>query len=816
MAKMLRIKRRISLASSPFYASVAVVFLLGVFMGIFWMVNEYIAYSESIDNIRHTYRTRYRNRVNEEVDKVISFVDYRRSQAEKRTENELRQRVQTAYSIASHMFSRHKDEIDRDRLKDMVVEVLRPIRWSDGRGYYIAGSAESGVIDLYADDPFYEGKDRLMPEMKELRRKIEEIIDIIGERGAGMYRYHWTKPGFEGKAYPKMTFVKEFKPFDWYIGAGVYLDELEEELQADILERIQNIQFARDGEIIGFRFDGTVICHPEKRFVGRSIADFGGGEQERYGIRMWNTGLSEPGEGVINYIAGGEGGVAGATRTLAYVKAYPEWRWVFVAAMSMSEMEKAIESERRTYLRIAFKNTVLFIMLFVVAVLLLLLFAYFYSLRIRQGISLFTDFFRQAADEKMRIDDKHLAFTEFEDLGYLANQMVDDLLQKEVLIRRDELRLDTLLRLSAMEDRCFQEKYDFILERVVRITRSRGGYVALVNTAQTHIKLYSFQQDAMGAERDLTGMQGISRPLESAGLPGEAVRRQSAIVENNAEKRPSNFFPYSEEIHRHLDVPIVNSGRVVLVAGVYNNGDNYDTSDIRQITMLLEGLWLHVLKMYHDEEMARLERQIIAVSEEERSTIGRDLHDDLGSHLSGVMLLCKVLQQKLTDEFPARAEELGAIRDLIREAIEITRRLAKGLYPVHVVENGLELSFEELKIEIEKLFTVKCRMRVEFENVDMENSVAIHLYYITREALFNAARHGSPAKVEVFLQVVDRELRLEIEDDGRGFTLDKNCFGIGLHTMKYRAKAIGVRLSVQSEVGGGTRVLLQGRVQKHD
>ena len=73
--------------------------------------------------------------------------------------------------------------------------------------------------------------------------------------------------------------------------------------------------------------------------------------------------------------------------------------------------------------------------------------------------------------------------------------------------------------------------------------------------------------------------------------------------------------------------------------------------------------------------MARLERQIIAVSEEERSTIGRDLHDDLGSHLSGVELLCMVLQRKLAKDTPEKAEELDAIRNLIREAIEITRNL---------------------------------------------------------------------------------------------------------------------------------------------
>ena len=80
------------------------------------------------------------------------------------------------------------------------------------------------------------------------------------------------------------------------------------------------------------------------------------------------------------------------------------------------------------------------------------------------------------------------------------------------------------------------------------------------------------------------------------------------------------------------------------------------------MTMLLEGMWLHVLNKCAEEELARLERQIIAVSEEERSRIGRDLHDDLGSHLTGVELLSKVLQQQLQGEAPEREKQLETIR----------------------------------------------------------------------------------------------------------------------------------------------------------
>ena len=75
-------------------------------------------------------------------------------------------------------------------------------------------------------------------------------------------------------------------------------------------------------------------------------------------------------------------------------------------------------------------------------------------------------------------------FREFEDLSHLANRMIEERIKNELLLHRDELRLDTLLRLGMMEKYTLQDKYDFILQRIVQITRSEEGYLALVNTAQ--------------------------------------------------------------------------------------------------------------------------------------------------------------------------------------------------------------------------------------------------------------------------------------------------------------------------------------------
>lgn len=802
---------RISLSSAPFYASMLVIFGLTLFIGVFWMVNEFQAYEESIENIRSNYKSRYRGRVQEEYGKVIDFIEYKRSQTDQRIEEDIREKVQSAYTMASHIYSLYKDEKDIEELRSMVAEALRPIRWDNGMGYYFAGTLSEGRIDLFADEPWFEG--RSAGDFGSIAGVdvIGDISNIVRDKGAGIYSYELVKPQFPGRSFSKIAFVKYFEPFDWFIGAGIYTDALEKILQADILARIQSMSFGKDGEVFGFRQDGTVICSQDKRLVGRSVENFLGADGGKYGVKLLEAGKTTVGD-FVSYINNPDYGES--HEKLSFVKPYHDWGWIFGTAMSMDDMEMAISFETQSYRDIAFKNVSVFIILFVVAVTMLLLISYFYSLKIKHGLDLFTNFLRQATDSKKKIKNTDLAFTEFEDLRLLANRMVDDRIQKELLLRRDELRLDTLLQLGMMDKYSLHEKYDFILQRIIQITRSREGYLAMVNGAQTHISLCSYAIITQNGIEQKSLEFELSRSIEKGGLAGAAVQHGAEVIRNNPDafEGADGIYPYTENVIRHLDVPIYNDGKIVVVAGVCNNSNEYDNTDARQMKMLLEGLWLHVLKTCAEQEMTRLERQIIAVSEAERSNIGRDLHDDLGSHLTGVELLSKVLQQKLEQDDPEKATQVGTIRGLIRDAIEKTRRLAQGLYPAHVIEHGLEAAIEELVNEVENLFRVQCTYSFEGDREWVDNAVATHVYYIIREAVFNAARHGRPDNIGIFMRTNPENFSVRIVDDGSGFDEEITRKGLGCHTMKYRAKAIGAELTISSEQDGGTIIAISGEV----
>src|SRR5690606_5393166 len=116
-----------------------------------------------------------------------------------------------------------------------------------------------------------------------------------------------------------------------------------------------------------------------------------------------------------------------------------------------------------------------------------------------------------------------------------------------------------------------QEKYDFILRRIVQITRSEEGYLALVDTAQSHITICSYfvvnNQNGKN-KKELT----TPRTIADGGLPGRAVLKKTSVIANTADlMKEDDNFPYHHAVSRHLDVPIYNDGKIVVVAGVCNN-----------------------------------------------------------------------------------------------------------------------------------------------------------------------------------------------------------------------------------------------------
>lgn len=207
-------------------------------------------------------------------------------------------------------------------------------------------------------------------------------------------------------------------------------------------------------------------------------------------------------------------------------------------------------------------------------------------------------------------------------------------------------------------------------------------------------------------------------------------------------------------------------------------------------------------------ERKRLEQEILEISDRERQRLGQDLHDGLCQHLAGIELMSQVLEQKLAPKSKADAGRVAEIAGHVREAISQTRLLARGLFPVTLESEGLKSALEELAVNTEKIFGIKCRLVCHGEIKISDLAGATHLYRIAQEAVSNAFKHGKAKEITIGLDCEPGRISLSVSDNGVGLSRQsaKNK-GMGLRIMQYRAGMLGGTLSVERNSNGGTSVV---------
>jgi len=206
-------------------------------------------------------------------------------------------------------------------------------------------------------------------------------------------------------------------------------------------------------------------------------------------------------------------------------------------------------------------------------------------------------------------------------------------------------------------------------------------------------------------------------------------------------------------------------------------------------------------------ERQRVEQIIAEVSEAEHQRFGQDLHDGLGQMLTGIASLCKALEEKLASKSLPESEDAGEICRLIGETTQSARELARGLLPVPAQPEGLVLALQRLANQVTSQFQIQCNFQDD-SSVRLSASIAAnHLFRIAQEAATNAVKHANAKRIDIRLHAAsDKSGRLIVQDDGRGIPANLQAMGHGVDIMRYRAAAIGGRLKISAEPGGGTVV----------
>ncbi len=185
-----------------------------------------------------------------------------------------------------------------------------------------------------------------------------------------------------------------------------------------------------------------------------------------------------------------------------------------------------------------------------------------------------------------------------------------------------------------------------------------------------------------------------------------------------------------------------------------------------------------------------------AIASEQRR-IGQEMHDGLGQELTGLALSARALANRAARERDAIADDLNQLASLATSCIQDARLIVQGLSPLTDADGNLDAALAALAQRSSLSGTAVHFHAHHDAPLSLDLKARNHLYRIAQEAVQNALKHAGASSIDIELSYRDESVRLTVADDGRGLPAEyPNGAGLGMRTMRFRASAIGARLSI--------------------
>jgi signal transduction histidine kinase len=208
-----------------------------------------------------------------------------------------------------------------------------------------------------------------------------------------------------------------------------------------------------------------------------------------------------------------------------------------------------------------------------------------------------------------------------------------------------------------------------------------------------------------------------------------------------------------------------------------------------------------------EQELRLLSQKLVQAQEEERRTISRELHDEIGQMLTGLRLGLINLEELHTASSPDFSILLAEIKDLAEKVMRAVRDLAMGLRPSMLDDLGLGPALQWQAREYSRRNGIPATVEIDGDLDNLSEDLRTCIYRVIQESLTNCARHADAKNVRVTVHATKGDIAATIQDDGIGFDAGSAASrGIGLIGMEERVRELGGAITLRSRPNRGTVV----------
>jgi signal transduction histidine kinase len=317
-----------------------------------------------------------------------------------------------------------------------------------------------------------------------------------------------------------------------------------------------------------------------------------------------------------------------------------------------------------------------------------------------------------------------------------------------------------------------------------------------------------------------TALEG-RRMGRDQGLGGWVVTHNQPLIISDVREDARHYGRIPEQVDYEVTslicAPLLVKGEPIGVVEVLNKaaGERFDEDDLDLLTSFAaqSAIAIENTRLYQD--LKRERDRLVAVEEDVRKRLARDLHDG-PAQLLAALINCIGFIDMLHERRPEMVrEELQSLLPLAQKALRQVRTLLFDLRPVILETQGLVPALESYVERQREMDSLSYDLRVEGFRGRLDVQAERAVFSIIQEAVGNIKKHACAKQVWITLVEQEDELQVSVRDDGQGFRVEELLAeydqrgSLGMLTMRERAEAIGGIFSVHSLPGAGTMILLQ-------
>jgi methyl-accepting chemotaxis protein len=322
---------------------IATIFTISVIIGAEAIYNINAVSKTSIEQYREeAYKNKeveLKNYVSMAIKTIASYNERTEpTKIKKEVSSYLKEQTSFIFSIIEKEYENNKDKMSTDELKIRIKNIVSASRYGEN-GYFWINDTNAVIVD-HPIKPALNGKNLANFQDKGGKKIFSEFASQTEATGEAFVDYVWPKPGFE-KPQPKISYVKRFKPFNWVIGTGAYVEDVTSNMQQEALKTISQMRYGSSGYFAIIDTSGTMLMHPIKPSLnGKNLINV----KDKKGVLLFQDIITsaKSAEGGLSKYSWEKPGKTEVQPKFAYSTTFKPWDWVITTGAYVDDIEDKI------------------------------------------------------------------------------------------------------------------------------------------------------------------------------------------------------------------------------------------------------------------------------------------------------------------------------------------------------------------------------------------------------------------------------------------------------------------------------------------